>query len=127
MMSIRGCERSIDNFGVGFILGYVINDNLNVSLGYKSTGNDHAHGDLRMDAFMVSLVAGGIRWSRAPDGSRARSRRPQGSSARHFGGAPSRADHIAQPRWSCGDRNVSRPQLVSASQTPRSTTAHAML
>ncbi|NTV42608.1 MAG: hypothetical protein HGA63_04835, partial [Syntrophobacteraceae bacterium] len=35
-----------------------INDNLNLTFGYKSTVNDDAPGDLRMDGFMVSLVYG---------------------------------------------------------------------
>ena len=35
-----------------------INDNLNLTAGYKSTINDSAPGDLRMDSFMVTLVFG---------------------------------------------------------------------
>ena len=35
-----------------------INDNLNLTVGYKSTVNDSAPEDLRMDGFMVSLVYG---------------------------------------------------------------------
>lgn len=39
-------------------LGYVINENLNLTVGYKSTINDDAPGDLRMDGFMATLVFG---------------------------------------------------------------------
>ncbi len=48
----------LDNLGVGVTLGYQINDNLGLTAGYKSTINDGAPGDLQMDGFMVSLVAG---------------------------------------------------------------------
>jgi hypothetical protein len=48
----------LDNLGVGFTLGYQINDNLGLTVGYKSTINDSAPGDLQMDGFMVSLVSG---------------------------------------------------------------------
>jgi hypothetical protein len=48
----------LNNVGVGLTLGYQINDNLNLTVGYKSTVNDKAAGDLRMDSFMVSLVYG---------------------------------------------------------------------
>ena len=44
--------------GLGLTLGYSINDNLNLTFGYKSTVNDKAPEDLRMDGFMVSLVFG---------------------------------------------------------------------
>jgi len=49
---------SLNNLGVGFTLGYQVNDNLNLSLGYKTTINDSEPGDLRMDMFMVTLVYG---------------------------------------------------------------------
>ena len=48
----------LNNLGVGFTLGYGINDNLNLTVGYKSTINDSAPDALRMDGFMVSLVYG---------------------------------------------------------------------
>jgi outer membrane protein assembly factor BamA len=48
----------LNNVGVGLTLGYQINDNLNLTVGYKSTVNDKAAGDLRMDSFMVTLVYG---------------------------------------------------------------------
>lgn len=39
-------------------LGYTVNENLNLTPGYKSTVNDSAPTDLRMDGFMVTLVFG---------------------------------------------------------------------
>jgi len=50
--------KELNNLGVGLTLGYQINNNLNLTLGYKSTVNDSAPGDLRMNMFMVSLVFG---------------------------------------------------------------------
>jgi hypothetical protein len=49
---------SINNLGAGFTLGYTINDNLSLTVGYKSTVNDSKPTDVRMDAVMVSLVFG---------------------------------------------------------------------
>ena len=48
----------LNNIGVGLTLGYQVNTNLALTFGYKSTINDKGPGDLRMDAFMVSLVFG---------------------------------------------------------------------
>jgi Putative MetA-pathway of phenol degradation len=48
----------LNNFGLGFTLGYAINDNLGLTIGYKSTVDDLAPQDLRMDNFTVSLVYG---------------------------------------------------------------------
>jgi hypothetical protein len=48
----------LNNLGLGFTLGYTLNDNLGLTVGYKSTVNDRAPQDLRMDGFMVSLVYG---------------------------------------------------------------------
>jgi hypothetical protein len=48
----------LNNFGLGFTLGYTINDNLGLTVGYKSTVDDFAPEDLRMDNFTVSLVYG---------------------------------------------------------------------
>ncbi len=48
----------LNNIGLGITLGYQINDNLNLTAGYKSTINDSASDDLRMDSFMVTLVYG---------------------------------------------------------------------
>jgi hypothetical protein len=50
--------KELDNFGIGFTLGYQVNSNLNLTFGYKSTINDNAPDDLRMDVFMVTLVLG---------------------------------------------------------------------
>jgi hypothetical protein len=57
--SINGVAgEKLNNVGVGLTLGYQINDNLNLTVGYKSTVNDSQPGDLRMDGFMISLVYG---------------------------------------------------------------------
>ena len=48
----------LNNIGLGLTLGYQINDNLNLTFGYKSTINDDAPEALRMDGFMISLVYG---------------------------------------------------------------------
>jgi len=48
----------LDNLGLGLTLGYTVSENLNLTVGYKSTVNDSAPTDLRMDGFMVSLVFG---------------------------------------------------------------------
>ena len=57
----------LNNLGVGLTLGYQINDNLNLTVSYKSTINDTAAKDLRMDSFMVSLVYG---WHQLIEGAR---------------------------------------------------------
>jgi hypothetical protein len=57
--SINGVAgEELNNLGFGLTLGYQINDNLNLTVGYMSTLNDSAPGDLQMDKFMVSLVYG---------------------------------------------------------------------
>jgi len=57
--TINGVKGSkLNNLGVGLTLGYTVNDNLNLTVGYKSTVNDSATGDLIMDSFMVTLVYG---------------------------------------------------------------------
>jgi hypothetical protein len=57
--SINGVAgKKLNNLGFGLTLGYQINDNLGLTFGYKSTVNDSAPQDLRMDRFMVSLVVG---------------------------------------------------------------------
>ncbi len=57
--SINGVSgEKLNNLGLGLTLGYSINENLNLTCGYKSTINDNAPKDLRMDGFMVSLVFG---------------------------------------------------------------------
>jgi hypothetical protein len=57
----------INNVGIGLTLGYRVNDNLGLTFGYKSTVNDNASEDLRMDVFTASLVAG---WHPLLEGSR---------------------------------------------------------
>jgi Putative MetA-pathway of phenol degradation len=57
----------LNNLGVGLTLGYQVNPNLALTFGYKSTVNDSAPGDLRMDGFMLSLVYG---WHPLLEGSR---------------------------------------------------------
>ena len=66
--SIDGVEgEKLDNLGVGLTLGYQINDDLGLTIGYKSTINDSAPGDLQMDGFMISLVSG---WHSIIEGAR---------------------------------------------------------
>lgn len=48
----------LDNVAVGLTLGYTVNENLNLTFGYKSTVNDSKPTDMRMDGFMVTLVFG---------------------------------------------------------------------
>jgi hypothetical protein len=49
---------SLNNWGVGFTLGYQINDNISLTAGYMATVNDNNPGDLQMDGFRVSLTYG---------------------------------------------------------------------
>jgi len=66
--SVDGVEGGkLNNLAFGLTLGYQINDNLGLTFGYKSTVNDKAPGDLRMDGFMVSLVTG---WHSLVEGAR---------------------------------------------------------
>jgi Putative MetA-pathway of phenol degradation len=66
--TINGVEgKKLNNVGLGLTLGYSINENLNLTVGYKSTVGDSAPTDLRMDGFMVSLVFG---WHPLIEGSR---------------------------------------------------------
>lgn len=44
--------------GVGFTLGYQINDNLSLTPGYMARVNDSDHGDFQMDGFRLSLTYG---------------------------------------------------------------------
>jgi hypothetical protein len=48
----------LNNIAIGLTLGYTVNSNLNLTLGYKSTIGDSAPSDLRMDGFMLTLVYG---------------------------------------------------------------------
>jgi hypothetical protein len=57
--SINGLQGSkLNNIGLGLTLGYSINDNIGLTFSYKSTINDNAPTDLRMDAFQFTLVFG---------------------------------------------------------------------
>jgi hypothetical protein len=57
--TIGGVEgEELDNYGFGLTVGYQINDNLGLTLSYKSTASDSAPDDLQMDVFMISLVSG---------------------------------------------------------------------
>ncbi len=57
--SINGVPgEKLNNLGVGLTLGYQINDNLNLTAGYKTTVDDKGAGDLQMDCFMATLVYG---------------------------------------------------------------------
>lgn len=62
---VAGDKRNDVAFGL--TLGYKVNDNMNLTVGYKSTVNDSAPGDMRMDSFMVTLVFG---WHPLIEGSR---------------------------------------------------------
>ena len=66
--SIDGVEGDkLNNLGFGLTLGYQLNDNLSLAFGYKSTFNDGAPEDLRMDAFTVTLISG---WHSLIEGAR---------------------------------------------------------
>lgn len=57
--TVNGVQgEKLNNVGVGLTLGYAINNNVNLTFGYKSTVNDNAPEDLKMDNFMVTLVFG---------------------------------------------------------------------
>jgi hypothetical protein len=48
----------LDILGVGYTLGYQVNDNLAFTFGYMSTVNDSDPGDLQLDVFRVSITYG---------------------------------------------------------------------
>jgi hypothetical protein len=48
----------LNNVGGGLTLGYTVNENLNLTVGYKSTFNSSSPDELRMDGLMISLVYG---------------------------------------------------------------------
>jgi hypothetical protein len=57
--SLNGVQGSkLNNIGLGLTLGYSVNDNIGLTFSYKSTINDSAPTDLRMDAFQFTLVFG---------------------------------------------------------------------
>ena len=63
---VEGGQASIDdvdgeklnNVGLGYTLGYHVNDNIQTTFGYMSTVNDNDPEDLRLDGFRVSVVFG---------------------------------------------------------------------
>ncbi len=59
--------KKLDNRSLGLTLGFQINDNMNLSFSYKSSINDSAPDALRMDMFMITLIAG---WHPILEGSR---------------------------------------------------------
>jgi len=66
--SINGVEgKKRNDIALGFTAGYQINDNLGLTLGYKSTINDGEPNALRMNQFMVSIVYG---WHKIIEGSK---------------------------------------------------------
>ena len=56
---------SLNNLGIGFVLGYQINDNISLTAGYMATVNDSDSGDLQMDGFRTSLTYG---WHKIVEG-----------------------------------------------------------
>ena len=56
---------SLNTLGVGFTLGYQINDNLSLTAGYIATVNDSEPTDLQMDGFRLSLTYG---WHKIVEG-----------------------------------------------------------
>lgn len=64
--SVDGVEGdSLNNLGIGFTLGYQINDNISLTAGYMATVNDSAPTDLRMDGFRISFTYG---WHKIVEG-----------------------------------------------------------
>jgi hypothetical protein len=56
---------SLNNLGIGFTLGYQINDNISLTAGYMTTINDSDPTDLRMDGFRISFTYG---WHKIVEG-----------------------------------------------------------
>jgi hypothetical protein len=56
---------SLSNVGVGFTLGYQINDNISLTGGYMATVNDSDPEDVRMDGFRLSFTYG---WHKIVEG-----------------------------------------------------------
>jgi hypothetical protein len=56
---------SLNNLGVGFTLGYQINDNISLTAGYMATVNDSEPTDLKMDGFRLSFTFG---WHKIVEG-----------------------------------------------------------
>jgi len=49
---------ALNNLAVGVTLGYQVNKNMILTVGYKSTVDDRAPGDLQMDGLTVALIYG---------------------------------------------------------------------
>lgn len=58
----------LDNFGVGFTFGYSVNENLSLTIGYKSTLDDEARDDLRRATSLSRSCMVGIRSSKDRSG-----------------------------------------------------------
>lgn len=58
---------NINNLAFGPTPGCGINDNINLTFGYKATVNDRSPGDVKMDGFMISFVYG---WHPLVEGSK---------------------------------------------------------
>jgi hypothetical protein len=56
---------SLNNLGIGFTLGYQINDNISLTAGYMATVNDSEPTDLQMDGFRISFTYG---WHKIVEG-----------------------------------------------------------
>jgi hypothetical protein len=56
---------SLNNLGIGFTLGYQINDNISLTAGYMATVNDSDPTDLQMDGFRISFTYG---WHKIVEG-----------------------------------------------------------
>jgi hypothetical protein len=56
---------SLNNLGIGFTLGYQINDNISLTAGYMATVNDSAPTDLQLDGFRISFTYG---WHKIVEG-----------------------------------------------------------
>jgi hypothetical protein len=57
--TIDGVEGSkLSNLGLGFTLGYEVNDNMHLNISYSSTVNDKEAEDLKMDGFRITLIYG---------------------------------------------------------------------
>ena len=63
--SINGVPgKGLNNLGFGLTLGYQINDNLNLTFGYKSTVNDRAPNDFTWTRSWSHSCSGGTRSSK---------------------------------------------------------------
>mgnify|MGYP000017644828 CR=1 FL=1 len=93
----------LNNLGVGFTLGYQVNDNLSATLGYMATVNDSEPEDLKLNGFRFSVVFGGTRSSRASSGSGrgsdpgASASRPRGCSGGRDGPPPCPTEEVRSP------------------------------